>query len=188
MKKTNQNISLIIKACKEDNRAAQKRLYRLFFSYGMSISLRYSNSKVEAEEILNDAFFKAFSKIDQFDEDYDFKKWFRTIIINTSIDYFRKHKKLKLQFSDEIISDETADNFGWDKLLYEDILKKIQLLPPSYRVVFNLFVIEGYKHHEIAEQLNISVGTSKSNLARAKQKMQALLKKRAELNSFYYGK
>ncbi len=179
LEKTNHNISLIIQACRAGNRAAQKRLYQLYFSYGMSIALRYSNAKTEAEEILNESFFKVYSKIDQYDEQFDFKKWFRSILINTSIDYYRKFKKLKIQITDDelAISSSSEQNLGWENLLFEDVLKEIQLLPPSYRLVFNLYAIDGYKHQDIAEQLNISVGTSRSNYARARKILQNRLEK-----------
>lgn len=143
---------------------------------------------MEAEEILNDAFFKAFSRLDQYDEHYDFKQWFRVILINTSIDYFRKYKKLAIYPSGELISAEVEQNTGWENLLYEDILKHIQSLPPSYRLVFNLFAIEGYKHHEIAEKLSISVGSSKSNYAKARKLLQSYLKKSKAVSLFKYGK
>lgn len=177
MKDNNHNISLIIQACRSGNRAAQKRLYQLFFGYAMSVALRYTNTKSEAEDILNEGFFKAFSKIDQYDDQYEFKKWFRTILVNTSIDYHRKYKKLKSYPSDEIVPLDSDDNKGWENLLYEDILKEIQHLPPSYRLVFNLYAIDGYKHHEIAEQLNISAGSSRSSFARARKILQERLEK-----------
>lgn len=172
LKDKNHNISLIIQACRSGNRAAQKRLYQLYFSYAMSVALRYSSERTEAEEIINESFFKVFSKIDQYDDQYQFKSWFRTILVNTSIDYHRKYKKLKTYSSEEVMSVETDNNEGFDNLLYEDILKGIKLLSPTYRLVFNLYAIEGYKHHEIAEQLNISVGTSRSNYARARRFLQ----------------
>jgi len=188
LESTNHNITLIIQACREDNRAAQKRLYQLFFNYGMSIALRYSSAKSEAEEVLNESFFKVFSKLDQYDENYEFKKWFRTILIHTSIDYHRKYKKLKSYASEDIEPSEYDQNTGWDKLLYEDILEEIQYLPPSYRLVFNLYAIDGFKHHEIAEQLNISVGTSRSNFARARKLLQKRLIKINEVKKVSNGK
>lgn len=172
MSNKDHNISLIIQACRSGNRAAQKRLYKLYFGYAMSVALRYSSEKTEAEEIINESFYKVFSKIDQYDEGYKFKSWFRTILVNTSIDYHRKYKKLQTYSSEDVQNTEVDNNEGFDNLLYEDILKGIQLLSPTYRLVFNLYAIEGYKHHEIAEQLNISVGTSRSNYARARKFLQ----------------
>jgi RNA polymerase sigma-70 factor, ECF subfamily len=177
LENTNHNISLVILACREGNRAAQKRLYQLYFSYGMSVALRYANARAEAEEILNESFFKVFSKIDQYDENNEFKKWFRSILVNTSIDYHRKYNKLKTISSEKLETSEVDHNIALENLLYDDLLKVIQLLSPGYRVVFNLYAIDGYKHQEIAEQLNISVGTSRSNYAKARKLLQGYLEK-----------
>lgn len=187
MRKDNQNIQLILNACRAGNRAGQKKLYQLFFSYGMSVALRYSGNRVEAEEILNTSFFKVFKKIDQYDSDYEFKKWFRQILINTSIDYHRKFKKFEtysLPESDLIKAEVTN---GLENLLYEDLLKIIQKLPPSYRLVFNLHAIDGFKHHEIADQLNINVGTSKSNFFKARKLLQAYIKRDGRVKIYGYG-
>ena len=181
MENTNHNISLILQACRDGNRAAQKRLYQLYFSYGMSVALRYSSVKPEAEDILNTAFFKVFSRLDQYDENYEFKKWFRSILINSAIDYHRKFKKLKTLSDEKSEPSEVDNNMGWENLLYEDLLKEIRLLSPGYRVVFNLYAIDGYKHQEIAEQLNISVGTSRSNYAKARKLLQERLRKYEEV-------
>lgn len=143
----------------------------------MSIALRYASTRPEAEEVMNESFFKVFSKIHQYDENYEFKAWFRTILVNTSIDYHRKYKKLQTYSFEELPNTETDKNLGLENMLYEDILKGIQTLSPAYRLVFNLYALEGYKHHEIAEQLNISVGTSRSNYARARNLLQKYLEK-----------
>ena len=169
---------MLIKACKEGNRTGQKKLYQLFFSYGMSVAIRYAGDQAEAEDVFNEAFFKVFKKIDQFDESKNFKAWFRRIVIHTSIDYNRKYKKLKPYSIEEHTVADTDHNFGWDNLLYEDILKHIQALPPSYRIVFNMRAIEGFKHREIAELLKISINTSKSQLILAKKRMRELYKKK----------
>jgi len=151
----------------------------------MSIALRYSMRREEAEDILNEAFYKVFTKIDQFDENCEFKKWFRRILINCSIDYYRKYKKLNLPALDDdykILSND--NNKGWDHLLYEDVLKNIQKLPTGYRMVFNLIAIEGCKHQEVAEKLNISIGTSKSNYSKARAILRKHLLKEEKLNVY----
>ncbi|MEL6924758.1 MAG: RNA polymerase sigma factor, partial [Bacteroidota bacterium] len=176
-----------IKACREGNRAGQRKLYELYFSYAMSIALRYTSNRTEAEEVLNDGFYKVFAKIDQYDPNYEFKKWLRSILVNSSIDYFRKYKKYKTEIPGELPSVGSEKNVAWENLLYEDILKHIKLLPPSYRVVFNLYAIDGYKHHEIAEQLNISIGTSKSNYSRARHLLQNYLSKSYDLKRYRNG-
>ena len=153
----------------------------------MNIALRYAKNKEEALEILNDGFLKAFLNLDKYDSDYPFRTWLRRIIINASIDYHRSHRR-HVQFVELSTVEEIADTPPPLPKISpnEDMLPIIQKLPPAYRMVFNLFVIEGYKHQEIAELLNISVSTSKSNLVRAKAKLRQLLERqtagKAKLN------
>ncbi len=159
----------------ESNPNSQRRLYNHFYGYGMNVALRYTKTKSEAEEILNDAFLKIFKNIDQYDASFPFKSWFRKVVVNTAVDNFRKHKKYHQLFSSiEPNVDSLSENeFEIEISAAEDMLPIVQALPPTYRMVFNLHVMEGYKHHEIAKLLNISVGTSKSNLSRAKEKLKA---------------
>ena len=169
------NIRLLIEGCRNENRASQRKLYEHFYGYGMSISQRYTKNNIEAEEILNDAFLKVFQNIDKYDTNYPFKVWLRKILVNTAIDYFRKFQKHRLTFASDSISEQVAAStasYPIDPM--DDVLPIVQQLSPKYRMVFNLYVMEGYKHHEIAEKLQISVGTSKSNLARAKEKLREL--------------
>ncbi|MCB0639970.1 MAG: sigma-70 family RNA polymerase sigma factor [Lewinella sp.] len=186
--KTDGNIRLIIHNCRAGNRAGQRKLYELYFSYGMSIALRYASNRPEAEEILNEGFLKVFTHLDQYDEAYDFRQWFRRILINTAIDYHRKYKKLNSSPAEQVEPDDFDQNAGWDKLLYDDLLRLIQQLPPRYRLVFNLFALEGLKHHEIAERLNISVGTSKSNYAKARALLQTFVRESGQVKMRNYGK
>jgi RNA polymerase sigma-70 factor (ECF subfamily) len=179
------HINLIIEACRQGNRSGQHKLYKLFFAYAMSIALRYTANKAEAEDVLNESFLKAFTKLDQYDEDYAFKYWLRKIIIHTAIDHQRKHNKLNISPNEMVLPSSSDNNEGWENLLYEDVLEQVQRLPPAYRLVFNLYAVEGYKHHEIAEKLNISVGASKSNYAKARQLLQKKLKQKNNLEQNY---
>lgn len=171
------NLQLIIEGCRRGNAQSQRKLYKYFFGYGMSICLRYSRNDRQAEEILNDGFLKVFRKIDRYDPDYPFKYWLRQILIHAAIDYFRRNRSYYRFFSG--ISDllpETPVPPEYPRLQEgEPVLPVVQRLPPAYRLVFNLYVMEGLKHHEIAERLGISVGSSKSNLARAKAKLRKWL-------------
>lgn len=171
------NLQLILKGCLAKNENSQLHLYRHFFGYGMSVSLRYANNKEEAEEILDDAFLLVFAKIEQYDSSYPFKGWFRRIVINASVDYYRTHHKIykALQVVHKIEFEETTQNIAWEQLKYADLLKVVQQLPPAMRLVFNLYAIEGFKHHEIAAQLEISVGASKSNYSKARKRLMELL-------------
>jgi RNA polymerase sigma factor (sigma-70 family) len=165
----------IITLCIRDNRQAQNALYKEFYSYGMSIVCRYITDKQEAVQILNESYFKVFTNLHSFTPELDFKPWFKTIVINSALNHIKKMKKFtnevniedhsQLSFSDTILS----------KLHFEDIIKMVQSLSSSYRTVFNLYVLDGYKHEDIAQQLGITVSTSKSNLARAKEKLRDMI-------------
>ncbi len=182
MEKRTQNFSLLIKACLNGNKAGQRKLYQLFYSYGMSICLRYAANKSEAQEILNDGFFKVFTKIGQYDQQKPFKHWFRVILIHASIDYHRKYHKLEPFV--ELGPTDSPDpvlNQGWDHLLFDDVMDCIQQLSPQYRLVFNLFAIDELTHKEIAERLDISIGTSKSNFSKARKKLQKILRENYHL-------
>ena len=150
----------------------------MFYAYGMSITLRYSESREEAAEILNDAFMKVFTNIKDFNREKPFKPWLRRIIINTAINQYHKNKQFREK---ESVALEDQSIRTREKILpgisYDEIIEMVQQLSPSYRTVFNLYVIEGFKHREIAEMLDIAVGTSKSNLAKAKKNLQAILEK-----------
>jgi RNA polymerase sigma factor (sigma-70 family) len=159
-------------------RESQKELYRMFHAYGMSITLRYTDTRDDAVGVLNDSFVKVFHNIQKYDRNRPFKPWLRQIIVNTAIDHFHRQQKLQ----SEILSQEIMDNSASDETIisgisYDEIIGMIRKLSPAYRTVFNLHVIEGFTHEEIAEKLGISVGTSKSNLAKAKKNLQLILNK-----------
>ena len=171
------NIQLLIEGCRKGNQASQLKLYEHFYSYGLSITLRYSKNREEALEILNDSFLKALLKIDQYDSDLPFKPWLRRILINSSIDYHRKYSRLneKLESSPKTELSTASYNYALDNLNFDDLIVVLQKLSPAYRLVFTLYVVEGFKHQEIAEKLNISIGSSKSNLAKARMKLKTIL-------------
>jgi len=124
---------------------------------------------------------KVFNNIDRYDSDYDFKTWLKKIVTNAAIDYFRKFKKHQFTYATENPPDSGFNENFSDFDQTNDMLPVIQALPPAYRMVFNLYVMEEYKHHEIAEMLGISVGSSKSNLARAKDKLRKAIGSRENL-------
>lgn len=168
-------ISKLLDSCMTGNRNSQDRLYKEYYGYAMGICLRYSRSREEAIEIVNDGFFKIFTKLDRYTRGRSFKGWLRKVMINSAIDYYRRNEKhyATLNISHANYAEKSATVL--DKLSESEIISAIQLLPPSYRMVFNLFVIEGFRHEQIAEHLGISVGTSKSNLAIARSKLQKIL-------------
>jgi len=171
-------IKEIIKGCRKRHRDSQKELYKMFYAYGMSITLRYSESRNKAAEILNDAFVKVFTNIEKYNLDRPFKPWLRQIVVNTAINHYHRNKNNQQTKNLEIVEEQLGkEEKITSGLSYDEIIKMVQQLTPAYRTVFNLYVIEGFKHHEIATVLGISVGTSKSNLAKAKRNLQVILEK-----------
>ena len=165
----------LIKGCLKNDRKSQRNLYQHFYGYGLSICLRYSDDRNEAVELLNESFMKVFTNLKKFDLTKPFTPWLRKILVNTCINNFRKKK---IEFVN--VLEESHKSTDSEQILsgisYQEILEMIRKLSPAYRAVFNLYVIEGYKHEEISEMLNISIGTSKSNLAKAKKNMRRILK------------
>jgi len=156
-------------------RGSQKMLYQEFYAYGMSICLRYADNRDEAAEILNDGFMKVFQNIARFDLTRPFKPWLRRIIVNTAINhYHQKNRAIKAEELNRVNQNATEEKI-LSGISYDEILEMLRKLPPAYRTVFNLHVIEGYKHEEIAAMLGVSVGTSKSNLFKAKEQLRRIL-------------
>lgn len=150
----------------------------MFYAYGMSITLRYADSRGEAAEILNDAFMKVYNNISSYDINRPFKPWLRRIIVNTAINHYHKYKKEHQPVDIDIAENEVSrEQRILSGISYDEIVDMVQQLSPAYRTVFNLYVIEGFKHREIAEMLDISVGTSKSNLSKAKKNLQSIVEK-----------
>jgi RNA polymerase sigma-70 factor (ECF subfamily) len=171
------NLIQILEGCMKNDRKSQKLLYQQFFGYAMSICMRYTQNQADAVEVLNDSFMKVFTQLNKFDQTRSFKSWFRRILINASIDHLKsemKHQfKMSLEENEKPLEQPSVDQ----KISHEELIGLIQHLSPAYRSVFNLYVIDGYKHEEIAGMLGISVGTSKSNLAKARLNLRAMLKK-----------
>lgn len=171
-----------IYGCANNSRQSQKIIYSSFYGYAMAICDRYTNNPEDAVEILNDGFLKIFREIANFKPAYEdvtssFKGWLRKIMIYTAIDHFRKNQKHKIvgELESVVYQLPTWTEDAIEKISHEEIIRSVQLLTPAYRAVLNLFIIEGFSHEEIAEQLDISVGTSKSNLAKARRQLQKIL-------------
>jgi RNA polymerase sigma-70 factor (ECF subfamily) len=169
------NENEIIKGCLKNDRASQKALYEQYYSKMLGVCLRYAKDRDNAKDILHEAFLKVFNNLKNFNGSGSFEGWIRRIMVNTSIDYLRKNKQnyliVSTVYANEKASAATEEIEEDDLLLNidkEDILKAVQDLTPAYRTVFNLYVIEEFTHKEIAEMLDISEGTSKSNLSKAK--------------------
>jgi RNA polymerase sigma-70 factor (ECF subfamily) len=164
----------LLKGCLDNDRKQQKELYRKYFKAMFQICLSYSGDRDEAKDILQEAFIKVFTNLENFNPKNSLEGWIRRIVTNTAIDYFRKADRLVFQneFPDEPDDDERG-GFSYEYLTSDIILHYIKQLPDGARVVFNLFAVEGLPHKEIGKKLGITEGTSKSQYKRARN----LLKK-----------
>ncbi len=159
----------IILECRKGKSRFQEMLYRRFYAFAMSVCLRYAPNRDDAIEILNDSFMKVFQNINNYDTEKPFKSWFRKILVNTSLDKYRENKKFFIHAEFDVSELEIAQEPEFEKQLNaEEILELLSGLPQIYRLVFNLFEVEGYTHDEIAGMLDIAPGTSRSQLSRAK--------------------
>ena len=154
---------------------AQEKLYKHYYGFAMSIALRYCSSRENAKEVLNDSFLKVFLNIDNYNPDKNFEAWLKRIIVNTAIDRYRKEYKYNNEIPKENIYADSFEENIINNINAEDIIKIIQKLPESYRIVFNLYELEGYTHDEIAKELDINESTSRSILSRAKKKLRHLI-------------
>lgn len=175
------NEKRIISGCLNKKRSAQKALYDHYHPMLMGICMRYAKSKAEAEDILIIGFTKIFKNLVSYQGEGSFEGWMKRIMVNAAIDNYRKNLKHYFHENFENITNEEV-GYGYipDSFSTQDILKTIQELPVGYRIVFNMFAIEGYSHKEIAEKLNVSESTSKTQLLKARKKLQ---KKLSLLNS-----
>lgn len=171
----NQRLQALLKACQAGDRKSQDKLYRQFYGLAMGICLRYARSRDEAIEIVNDGFYKVLTNLNKYTPGLSFHGWLKTIMVNASIDHYRRNEKHYHQVDISYVKGERMLPDVLDSLGEDVIIQAIQELPPSYRTVFNLYVLEGYKHAEIAQKLNISEGTSKSNLNVARIKLRKVL-------------
>lgn len=174
----NQNIpeSDLIVGCLAGNRRMQEELYRRFSPRMYAVCLRYAGNAEEAEDILQEGFIKVFKKLDSFRSEGSFEGWVRRIFVNTAIEHFRRKRYLMPVTEKEENTIEGKYLSVLDDLAARDIMALVQELSPGYRTVFNMYVVEGYTHKEIADMLGISEGTSKSQLSRAKVILQDMVK------------
>ena len=168
----------ILARVKKQDRQAQQALYDKYAPLFYSICLRYVKQPMEAEDVMIESFYKIFSKISQFKDQGSFEGWMKRIVINESLMRIRKKNNLNLHIELEKAYGVKEEAIALDQLQYEELLSLLEELPQGYRTIFNLYVIEGYKHREIAELLKISINTSKSQLILAKKRLRELYKKK----------
>jgi len=170
----NLGLEQLIENCKKQNTKAQGELYKLFSSKLFAICLKYSRNRAEAEDNLQDAFLTIFNKIEQYKNRGSFEGYIKRITVNTVLQRYRNEKVFEL-INENIIEDARVE-IDEEDISIDYLLQIIQELPDRYRLIFNLYVLDGYSHKDIAHMLDINIGTSKSNLARARQ----ILKKTIE--------
>ncbi|GAA4295635.1 RNA polymerase sigma factor [Aestuariibaculum suncheonense] len=169
------SLNQLIEQCKKHDIKAQSELYTLFSGKLFALCLKYSRNYTEAEDNLQDAFLTIFKKIDQYENKGSFEGWLKRITVNTVLQHYRKEKIFEIAHDNTIEDVEVEVNE--ERVSIDYLLQIIQELPDRYRLVFNLYVLDGYSHKDIADMLGINIGTSKSNLARARQ----ILKQTIEL-------
>ncbi len=173
----------IIKRCIAGDQKAQEQLYQRYSPKMWGVCLRFAKSKMAAEDIMQEGFIRVFGKLDQYTGEGSFEGWIRRTIVNTAINHYKKNinhnKELDI---DEVTIHNQIEPKVIDKLSVKELMGVIQQLPDGYRMVFNLFVVEGYSHKEIGEQLGITENTSKSQLSRARHVLQQQIRKELNIN------
>jgi RNA polymerase sigma factor (sigma-70 family) len=167
----------IVEGCLQGGRKYQRMLYERYYGSMIVVCMRYTNDREEARDVLHEGFLKVFNNLEKFTRGTNLGAWIRRIMVNTAIDHYRKSaKRPNLVEINHAVHEADMHDVVSD-LSAEEILEMVQKLSPAYRMVFNLYVIEGYSHKEVAKSLNISEGTSKSNLAKARGKLQQMVMK-----------
>ena len=161
-------LSDLVNKCKTNDRKAQELLYKQMADKMLGVCMRYAIDKMEAEDMLQNGFIRVFNKMQDYRGEGSFEGWVRRIMVHSSIEYYRKHHKMMQVVEIDEVNEPSANAFAASNLEAKDLLVLIQQLAPGYRIVFNLFAIEGYSHKEIGEIVGITEGASKSQLSRAR--------------------
>ena len=177
-----EELAFHIHRCVLDNRESQEIIYKYFFAYAMSICERYTYNRDDTLAILNDGFLKAFRAMNRYipsftDVEGSFKRWFRQILKNTSLDFLRREYKQRqtIPLGEQATWIASKEENAVEKISYKELLESIQQLTPGYKTIFNLFIIHRLTHEEISTMLGISIGTSKSNLSKARRQLKEIL-------------
>jgi RNA polymerase sigma-70 factor (ECF subfamily) len=171
------SLEILIRGCTKGDSGSQEKLYRQFSAAMYGLCMQYASSEEDAQDILQDGFVKVFKKIGQVKEAKAFPGWIRRVMINTALERYRSQVVMQRIDEDPLVLNDQITDDVLDELNAEALVIMIRELPPRYRMVFNLYAIEGYSHKEIGEMLGISDGTSKSNLSRARAILQEKVKK-----------
>ncbi len=183
MKLSELELKKAIDGCIKGDNRSQEIVFKTYYGKMLSVAMRYTKEVNLAQDLIQESFIKVFDKIGVYDHKGSFEGWIRRIVVNTTIDYLRKKKHEYLVLDDDesydgkygLQTEEETDDSIFATLKPDVVLSAIEELSPAYKTVFNMYVVEGYPHQEIADMLNISVGTSKSNLAKAKMNLRKIL-------------
>ena len=175
---TSNSLMEVVEDCLRGKESAMKKFYEHFHGFALSVCMSYCENRDDALEIMNDGFLKVFKNLDKVENIERIKPWLRRIMINVAIDHFRKNvRKQSAQLSENVADPNYGDASVYAKLSSEDIMKAVQSLPTNYRMVFNLYAVEGYSHKEIGEMLKIAESTSRANLSLANGLLREKLKR-----------
>jgi len=172
-----EDLKNIVDACASGDPKAQEQLYNLYAPKMFGVCMRYAKNDTEAEDNLQEGFIKVFTNIGKFRHEGSLEGWVRRIMVNVSLEKFRKQSMLYPVEDMAVFESQMADDTTSEKVSATELLKLVQQLPPQYRMVFNLYVVEGFSHQEISGKLGIATGTSKSNLARAREILKRKVQK-----------
>lgn len=167
-----ENLDQLIEECKARKQSAQSQLYKAFAPALFGVCLRYARDETEAEDILHEGFVTIFNKIDQFAFKGSFEGWMKRIMVNIALEKYRKRYRMHTVEDISVYDSKNESDDIYSEINARELMELIKKLPPRYRMVFNLYAIDGYNHKEIAEEMGIAEGTSKSNLARARKILQ----------------
>ena len=170
-----------IAACVRRERWAQQQMYETYYSQLMGVCLRYAVDEHEALDILHEGFLKIFRYIEKYEPGTSLQAWLRRIMVNTAIDYYRKKVRRRSEDINEVQQVATSAPGALDQIGEQEVLAAIRLLTPAYRTVFNMYVVEGYSHKEIADSLGISESSSRSNLVKARNRLKEILLQKSEV-------
>jgi RNA polymerase sigma-70 factor (ECF subfamily) len=177
MKQKSEDLQEIISLCKKGNRRAQNQIFQMYFGKMSSVCRRFISDMDESQDVVQTGFIKVFDNIHKYNGDGSFEGWVRRIMSNTAIDQIRKKKNIFISVDAtdyDWLAEQENEEANWNVTLIKEtdrVMEEIKKLSPAYRLVFNMYVIEDYSHNEISEILGISVGTSKSNLSKAKRNL-----------------
>jgi len=183
-----EQITKVIEGCKKGDRKSQQVLYMMFYGKMLGVCMRYSKDSEDARDILQEGFVKVFLNLKSFGASGSFEGWVRRIMVNTAIDFYRKSKQSiviansdYVELNGEDVTDDNNNEMNYANISTNEIMEAVQKLSPVYRTVFNMYVMDGYTHKEIAAQLGINEGTSKSNFSKAKMNLKKMFAARIKI-------